>query len=90
MSKSVNADRTINWDEFYKEYLRILLAYYNQIEEVKKILIIRPKNGNFRVVDATDINGIWKMIQDNKLAKSTHLIDFSDSQAKLSPQIGIY
>ena len=88
-SKSVNADRTINWDEFYKEYLRILLAYYNQVEGVNKILIIRPQNGNFRVVDATDINGIWKLIQDNKLAKSTHLINFSDSMAKLSPQIGI-
>ena len=65
------------------------MAYYNQVEGVGKILIIRPQNGNFDVINATDIDDVIKKLKSGKLATGTTLINFSDSQAKLSPQIGV-
>ena len=88
-SKAIGKDNQIIFSEFYKEYLRVIMAYYNQVEGVGKILIIRPQNGNFDVINATDVDDVIKKLKAGKLATGTTLINFSDSQAKLSPQIGV-
>ena len=89
-SSAVADDGTIIPNAFRKEYLRVILAYYNTIEQVNDILIINPGNGNFNVVDATDIESIMKKLDDGILGTGTTLINFTDSQAKLSPQLGVY
>jgi hypothetical protein len=89
-SGAVASDGTVIPNEFRKEYLRVILAYYNAIEQVNDILIINPSNGNFNVVDATDIESIMKKLNDGILGTGTTLINFTDSQAKLSPQLGVY
>ena len=77
-----------------KEYLRVTMAYYNQIENVGKILILNPVTGNFTTISATDIENTMSKINlpDNEKGKvqlSTHVMDFSGNQAKISPQLGI-
>ena len=89
-SGAVADDGTIIPNAFRKEYLRVILAYYNAIEQVNDILIINPGNGNFNVVDATDIESIMKKLDAGILGTGTTLINFTDSQAKLSPQLGVY
>ena len=89
-SGAVAKDGTIIPNEFRKEYLRVILAYYNTIEGVNDILIINPGNGNFNVIDATDVDSIMQKLKDGILGTGTTLINFTDSQAKLSPQLGVY
>ena len=89
-SGAVADDGTVIPNAFRKEYLRVILAYYNAIEQVNDILIINPGNGNFNVVDATDIDSIMQKLKDGILGTGTTLINFTDSQAKLSPQLGVY
>ena len=89
-SGAVAKDGTIIPNEFRKEYLRVILAYYNTIEQVNDILIINPSNGNFNVVDATNIDSIMQKLKNGILGTGTTLINFGDSQAKLSPQLGVY
>jgi hypothetical protein len=89
-SGAVAEDGKVIPNGFRKEYLRVILSYYNAIEQVNDILIINPGNGNFNVVDATDIDSIMQKIKDKILGTGTTLINFGDSQAKLSPQLGVY
>jgi len=89
-SGAVAKDGTVIPNEFRKEYLRVILAYYNTIEQVNDILIINPGNGNFNVVDATNIDSIMQKLKNGILGTGTTLINFGDSQAKLSPQLGVY
>jgi hypothetical protein len=89
-SNAVADDGTIIANEFRKEYLRVILAYYNTIEGVSDILIINPGNGNFNVIDATDVDSIMQKLNDGILGTGTSIINFGDPQAKLSPQLGVY
>jgi hypothetical protein len=89
-SRAVANDGTINGDELRREYLRVILGYYNSIEGVNDILIINPSNGNFNVVDATDVDSIMQKLKDGVLGTSSSVINFGDPQAKLSPQLGVY
>jgi|TARA_R110001592_G_scaffold150240_1_gene376070 hypothetical protein len=91
-SGAVAEDGTVIPNGFRKEYLRVILSYYNKIEGVNDILIINPGNGNFNVVDATDVDSIMQKLDPKKkiLGTGTTLINFTDSQAKLSPQLGVY
>ena len=89
-SGAVAEDGTVIPNGFRKEYLRVILSYYNKIEGVNDILIINPGNGNFNVVDATDVDSIMQKLKDKTLGTGTTIINFGDSQAKLSPQLGVY
>jgi hypothetical protein len=89
-SRAVANDGTIIGDELRREYLRVILGYYNSIEGVNDILIINPSNGNFNVVDATDVDSIMQKLKDGVLGTSSSVINFGDPQAKLSPQLGVY
>ena len=93
-SQAVDVDGTMNSNLVMKEYLRVTMAYYNQIENVGKILILNPVTGNFTTISATDIDSTMNKINlpDNEKGKvqlSTHVMDFSGNQAKISPQLGI-
>jgi hypothetical protein len=89
-SRAVADDGTIIGNELRREYLRVILGYYNTIEGVNDILIINPGNGNFNVIDATDVDSIMKKLKDGVLGTGTSIINFGDPQAKLSPQLGVY
>ena len=89
-SRAVNNDGTIIGNELRREYLRVILGYYNTIEGVNDILIINPSNGNFNVIDATDVDSIMQKLKDRVLGTGTSIINFGDPQAKLSPQLGVY
>ena len=89
-SRAVADDGTIIGNELRREYLRVILGYYNSIEGVNDILIINPGNGNFNVIDATDVDSIMQKLKDGVLGTGTSVINFGDPQAKLSPQLGVY
>jgi len=93
-SKAVTPQGEIVSALVMKEYLRVTMGYYNQIEQVTKILILNPGTGNFTTINATDIGGAYKKITQDakspgKVYTSSHVMDFSGNQAKISPQLGI-
>ena len=59
----------------------MLYEIYKTVDQKEKLLIINPVSGNYKVIDdAQDL--------DNVVYGST-IIDFSDTQAKASPQVGL-
>jgi|TARA_B100000586_G_C20083739_1_gene416633 hypothetical protein len=94
MEGAVDPDNKINFNGFMREYLRVILQYYNQIEKVGKILIINPTTGNYQTIHATDMNDVIKKMdragdESGKIWTSTSVMNFTDGTAKLSPQLGV-
>jgi hypothetical protein len=81
INNSLNPDNTINPVKFQIAYSKMLYEIYKEVDGKEKLLIINPRSGNYKVInDAEDL--------DNVVYGST-IIDFSDTQAKASPQVGL-
>ena len=74
--------------ELLGDYLRQVLEFYNQTDEVEDILVVNPSDGHFEVINATDSKGLQKKINTGAIQTSTTWIDFADKQSKATPQLG--
>ena len=86
-----NADGTINLPLFNLKYSQMLYSLYQKTDEVGKIMVLNPLTGAYRVLNGpNDLATATKNDGENAPVQfSTVTIDFSDSQGKASPQIGI-
>lgn len=87
----VNGDGTINLPMFNLKYSEMLYGLYQKTDGVGKIMVMNPLTGSYFILGgpkdlakAAKGDGVNAPIQF-----STVTIDFSDSQGKASPQIGI-
>jgi hypothetical protein len=87
----VNGDSTINLPMFNLKYSEMLYGLYQKTDDVGKIMVMNPLTGSYFILGGPkDLAKAAK--SDGKNAPiqfSTVTIDFSDSQGKASPQIGI-
>ncbi len=87
----VNGDGTINLPMFNLKYSEMLYSLYQETDGVGKIMVMNPLTGSYFILGGPkDLAKAAK--NDGKNAPiqfSTVTIDFSDSQGKASPQIGI-
>jgi len=89
-AKVVKRNKTIDGAAFVAEYLHMLLSFYALTDEIEEIVIINPISGNYEVVDATDTDTLKDKLESGEIILGSTYIDFSDSQSKASPQLGIY
>ena len=87
----VNGDSTINLPMFNLKYSEMLYSLYQKKDKVGKIMVMNPLTGSYFILNgpedlATAAEGDG---QNAPIQFSTVTIDFSDSQGKASPQIGI-
>jgi hypothetical protein len=81
INNSLNPDNTIDPVKFQIAYSKMLYEIYKTVDQKEKILIINPVSGNYKVIDdAEDLNNV---------VYGSTIIDFSDTQAKASPQVGL-
>ena len=81
INNSLNADNTIDPIKFQIAYSKMLYKIYKIVDKKEKLLIINPISGNYKVIEnADDLNNI---------VYGSTIIDFKDTQAKASPQIGL-
>ena len=79
-----NPDGTIDYEKFKKILTRQWYEIYKNTDGVGLILVINPTNGNYTVVNS------GAMLTSKKSnVVITGGLDFSDSQGKAGPQIGI-
>jgi hypothetical protein len=85
-----NADGTINLPLFNLKYSQMLYSLYQETDQVGKIMVMNPLTGAYRILNGPkDLVGAAKGDGAAPIQFSTVTIDFSDSQGKASPQIGI-
>jgi hypothetical protein len=86
-----NSDGTINLPLFNLKYSQMLYSLYQKTDEVGKIMVLNPLTGAYRILKGpNDLATATKSDGKNAPVQfSTVTIDFSDSQGKASPQIGI-
>lgn len=86
-----NADGTINLPLFNLKYSQMLYGLYQKTDGVGKIMVLNPLTGAYRILNGpNDLATATKNDGENApIQFSTVTIDFSDSQGKASPQIGI-
>lgn len=88
---SVNTDGTIDYDAFAKGYAKMLYDIYQSVDGKGEIMVLNPLTGSYYVMLGSDdfeqalvSDGEYEPIKIGSVA-----IDFTDSQGKASPQIGI-
>jgi hypothetical protein len=86
-----NPDGTINLPLFNLKYSQMLYSLYQETDDVGKIMVLNPLTGSYYVLTGPkDLATATKSDGKNAPVQfSTVTIDFSDSQGKASPQIGI-
>jgi hypothetical protein len=86
-----NPDGTINLPLFNLKYSQMLYSLYQKTDDVGKIMVLNPLTGSYRILKGpNDLATATKSDGENAPVQfSTVTIDFSDSQGKASPQIGI-
>jgi len=90
-------DNTIIYDVFCIEYAKMLYRIYQATDDVREILVINPLTGSYYVLAGPDDLDNAVIPDENLDPKKRfqHVqfgdicIDFTDSQGKASPQIGI-
>lgn len=89
--KCANADGTINLSLFNLKYAGMLYSLYQRVDGVEKIMVLNPLTGSYYILNGPkDLETASAQSEDNApIQFSTVTIDFSDSQGKASPQIGI-
>jgi hypothetical protein len=87
----VNGDSTINLPMFNLKYSEMLYGLYQKTDDVGKIMVMNPLTGSYFILGGPkDLAKAAKGDGQNApIQFSTITIDFSDSQGKASPQIGI-
>jgi hypothetical protein len=87
----VNGDGTINLPMFNLKYSEMLYGLYQKTDDVGKIMVMNPLTGSYFIIGGPkDLAKAAKSDGQNApIQFSTVTIDFSDSQGKASPQIGI-
>jgi hypothetical protein len=87
----VNGDSTINLPMFNLKYSEMLYGLYQKTDDVGKIMVMNPLTGSYFILGGPkDLAKAAKNDGQNApIQFSTVTIDFSDSQGKASPQIGI-
>lgn len=87
----VNQDGTIDYDSFASGYAKMLYDLYQAVDGKGEIMVLNPLSGSFYVMlnsddfdEATTPGQGYQNIRIGSVA-----IDFTDSQGKASPQIGI-
>jgi hypothetical protein len=87
----VNGDGTIDYDAFASGYAKMLYDIYQTVDGKGEIMVLNPLTGSYYVMldssefdEATTAGGDYQPIRIGSVA-----IDFTDSQGKASPQIGI-
>jgi hypothetical protein len=87
----VNGDSTINLPMFNLKYSEMLYDLYQKTDDVGKIMVMNPLTGSYFILGGPkDLAKAAKGDGQNApIQFSTITIDFSDSQGKASPQIGI-
>jgi hypothetical protein len=90
-SSCANTDGTINLPLFNLRYSQMLYSLYQETDEVGQIMVLNPLTGAYRILNGPkDLATATKDDGENAPVQfSTVTIDFSDSQGKASPQIGI-
>jgi hypothetical protein len=88
---AANSDGTINLPVFNLKYSEMLYSLYQQTDGVGKIMVMNPLTGSYFILGGPkDLAKAAKSDGENApIQFSTVTIDFSDSQGKASPQIGI-
>jgi hypothetical protein len=87
----VNGDSTINLPMFNLKYSEMLYDLYQRKDKVGKIMVMNPITGSYYVLGGPkDLANAANSDGENApIQFGTVTIDFSDSQGKASPQIGI-
>jgi hypothetical protein len=87
----VDTDGTISYDAFATGYAKMLYDLYQVVDGKGEIMVLNPLTGSYYVMlssldfdEATTAGQGYQHIQVSSVA-----IDFTDSQGKASPQIGI-
>jgi len=89
----VNRDGTIKYETFTAGYTKMLYQVYQAKDKVGEIMVLNPNSGSYYVLSGpddidsamqVDPTGEFQNIQIGSVC-----IDFTDSQGKASPQIGI-
>lgn len=91
IKKAANQDGSINYPKFLMGYSAMLFELYQRVDDKQQILVFNPITGAFRVLDGPeDLYSASKPQEDAPhIQFGTTAIEFSDSQGKASPQIGI-
>ena len=91
VNECVNGDGTIDYDAFSSGYAKMLYDIYQTVDGKGEIMVLNPLTGSYYVMldssefdEATTAGGDYQPIRVGSVA-----IDFTDSQGKASPQIGI-
>ena len=91
VNECVNGDGTIDYDAFSSGYAKMLYDIYQTVDGKGEIMVLNPLTGSYYVMldssefdEATTAGGGYQPIRIGSVA-----IDFTDSQGKASPQIGI-
>jgi hypothetical protein len=84
ISEIPEPDGTIDYETFKTQLTRMWYEIYKNTDGISMVLVINPLTGNFTIIK----NGADLVNPKNKVV-ITGGIDFSDSQGKASPQIGI-
>jgi len=91
IKKCANPDGTINYNKFLAGYSAMLFSLYQEIDGVREIMVFNPISGAFHVINEPGdlISATEKQEGFFPVQFSTNIINFSDTQGKASPQIGI-
>jgi hypothetical protein len=93
VNNCVNKDGTIKYETFTAGYTKMLYQIYQIKDKVGEIMVLNPNSGSYYVLSGpddidnaiqTDPTGEFQNVQIGSVC-----IDFTDSQGKASPQIGI-
>ena len=87
----VNNDGTIDYDAFAEGYAKMLYTIYQNVDSKGELLILNPLTGSYYVLlDPEDFSdALLPSDEHQHIRISSVAIDFTDSQGKASPQIGI-
>lgn len=77
-------DGQIDYEKFKKILTRVWYEIYKNTDDVGIILVINPTNGNYTVVDSGQ-----SLTSKSSSVVISGGLDFSDSQGKAGPQVGI-
>ena len=89
----VLSNGTINYQKFVQGYSMMLYHIYQAVDGVTSIMVLNPLSGNYYILNGPkDLASASSIDPSGKFAHvqfSDTCINFSDTQGKASPQIGI-
>jgi hypothetical protein len=89
----VNRDGTIDYNKFSVGYTKMLYIIYQVVDKKGEIMVLNPRSGSYYVTLGVD--DFEQALSPSENNEYQHInigsvaIDFTDSQGKASPQIGI-